>query len=323
MKLICGASNQDLLSISDLCAVYAVAGVHCVDVAADIAVVRAARKGLDWAKNNYGNRPWLMISISDGKDVHFRKASFNPKLCPKECPRPCEKICPAEAIEENQGVNANKCYGCGRCLTACPLGLIREKETNLVIGDYKHLISNIKPDAVEIHTSSGRSKNFEAIIAELISAEVPFRRLAVSCGLEGHNLTVNSLARELWQRHSSITRFGLNPLWQLDGRPMSGDLGKGTSRVSIALWEKMKHLLPPGPIQIAGGTNSHTIEHINNNVGPSGIAFGGMARALIQPYLSQAQEKKMNLRDWPEGLELAVKTAKDLINPWATRRVSL
>ena len=49
VKLICGASNQDLATIGDLCALFAVAGVHCVDVAADLAVVRAAREGLDWA----------------------------------------------------------------------------------------------------------------------------------------------------------------------------------------------------------------------------------------------------------------------------------
>ena len=40
VKLICGASNQDLATIGDLCALFAVAGVHCVDVAADLAVVR-------------------------------------------------------------------------------------------------------------------------------------------------------------------------------------------------------------------------------------------------------------------------------------------
>ena len=48
VKLICGASNQDLTAIADLCALYGAAGVSCVDVAADSAVIRAARQGLDW-----------------------------------------------------------------------------------------------------------------------------------------------------------------------------------------------------------------------------------------------------------------------------------
>ena len=34
VKLICGASNQDLPAIADLCAIYGLAGVHCIDVAA-------------------------------------------------------------------------------------------------------------------------------------------------------------------------------------------------------------------------------------------------------------------------------------------------
>ena len=68
IKLICGASNQDLPLIADLCSVYAAAGVHCVDVAADIAVVEAAKQGLDWTESQIGVRPWLMVSISDGKD---------------------------------------------------------------------------------------------------------------------------------------------------------------------------------------------------------------------------------------------------------------
>jgi hypothetical protein len=41
VKLICGASNQDLAAIEDLCGIYTLAGVHCIDGAADPAVVAA------------------------------------------------------------------------------------------------------------------------------------------------------------------------------------------------------------------------------------------------------------------------------------------
>ena len=114
VKLICGASNQDLPSITDLTAVYAAAGVHCVDVAADPAVIRAARLGLDWAERRFQNRPWLMVSLSDGVDPHFRKAWFDPERCPADCPRPCARVCPADAIPEHSGVDKQRCYGCGR-----------------------------------------------------------------------------------------------------------------------------------------------------------------------------------------------------------------
>ncbi len=108
VKIICGASNEDLPSISDLCALYAAAGVQCIDIAADLAVANAARQGLDWVESRFGVRPWLMMSINDGKDIHFRKAFFNSNLCPPDCLRPCEKVCPAEAIIKEVIEDRNK-----------------------------------------------------------------------------------------------------------------------------------------------------------------------------------------------------------------------
>ena len=45
-KLICGASFQDLPAIHNLSLVYSLAGVDCIDVAADPTVVEAARGGM-------------------------------------------------------------------------------------------------------------------------------------------------------------------------------------------------------------------------------------------------------------------------------------
>jgi len=47
VKLICGASNEDIASIEDLCAIYSAAGVDYIDVAADPSVVAAARNGIN------------------------------------------------------------------------------------------------------------------------------------------------------------------------------------------------------------------------------------------------------------------------------------
>ena len=317
VKLICGASNQDLPSITDLCAVYAAAGVTCVDVAADLAVVNAAQKGLDWVESNLGVRPWLMISVSDGKDSHFRKAYFNPLHCPPDCSRPCERVCPADAI--NHGIIKDRCYGCGRCLPTCPIGIIEEKDQSLSINQFGPLIAQVHPDAVEIHTAPGRTKAFESAVKSILQSQVPLSRIAVSCGLEGHSINAEMLAKELWQRHECLRRHKQKPLWQLDGRPMSGDLGKGTSKFAIYLWKKLRPIAPPGPLQLAGGTNSETINYLSNNDSPEGIAFGGMARKLIQPFLIEAQRKQINLLDWPEGWDQAVKKAQELVHPWIFR----
>ncbi len=325
VKLICGASNQDLPGITDLCAVFAAAGVHCVDVAADAVVVRAARQGFDWVESRGGIRPSLMVSISDGKDDHFRKAWFNPARCPIDCSRPCRYVCPAEAIGEHGGVQPSRCYGCGRCLPSCPLGLIDEHDQRLELRDLGPLLASVRPDAVEIHTAPGRAEAFESTVAAVNSAQLPLWRMGVSCGIEGHGLTAEALASELWQRHACLRRYGQRPLWQLDGRPMSGDVGPGTARVAVALWRKLRPWAPPGPLQLAGGTNAHTITYLSGlsgagENGPAGIAFGGMARKLLQPWLLEAQARHVSLREWPQGWHAALDQAKKLVCPWLSRQ---
>ena len=322
VKLICGASNQDLTTIADLCALFAVAGVHCVDVAADAAVVHAARDGLDWAWVRMRRRPWLMVSVSDGSDAHFRKAAFNPERCPPDCSRPCEKVCPANAIRAGEGVDEQLCYGCGRCWPACPLQLIHSFDRRIGINQLATLLRNLQPDALEIHTAPGRLDAFQCTVEQVCLADVPLRRLSVSCGLEGHHLTLDSLSKELWQRHDILRFHHQRPLWQLDGRPMSGDLGVGTAHAAVKLWKRLQPLAPPGPLQLAGGTNHATIGLVDakgSSVGPAGVAFGGIARTLIQPFLQAAQERGCRLRDWPDGWTRSLQLVQELVVPWLQR----
>ena len=322
VKLICGASNQDLPSIADLCSIYSAAGVHCIDLAADEAVINTARNAIDWVFETHGKKPWLMVSLSDGEDAHFRKAWFNPDLCPSNCSRPCQNICPAEAIKNQGGINANKCYGCGRCIDRCPIGIIEEKDRRLTLQDFAPLLKAIKPDAVEIHTAPGRAKEFEKTIKEIIKVNLQLKRLSVSCGLQGHGINHEQLAEELWIRYEFLKIHKQKPLWQLDGRRMSGDLGAGTAKAAVKLWEKIRPIAPPGPLQLAGGTNEATITYLPDLSGPEGVAFGGKARTIIQPWLIEAQNKQISLKEWPEGWNEALSAAKQLINPWLIRKSS-
>jgi Fe-S-cluster-containing hydrogenase component 2 len=365
VKWIGGASNQDLAAIEDLAGLYSLAGVHCLDLAADPAVVAAARRGIAWAEARGAARPWVMVSLSDGADPHFRKAWFDPARCPLDCPRPCERVCPALAIPAlgheplaisrisqahagaASGVLEERCYGCGRCLSACPLGLIEERDQLLPAAAVAPMLAALRPDAIELHTRIGRAGAFAARLDQVRAAGIPVRSLAVSCGLEvegppptaaaaagagaGEALALrpealaDRLVDELWNRFAQLRAAGLMPLWQLDGRPMSGDVGAGTARSAVGLFLGVAQRLPPGPIQLAGGTNDHTLPLVQGLGLPwramvAGVAFGSVARARLQSLLLQAQKRGGRLLDQVDLLPEASAMADGLVGPWLARR---
>jgi len=235
IKLICGASNEDIDAIEDLCAIYTAAGVDYIDVAAEESIVHAAKKGIDWAKKIFKNSPGLMISISDGSDIHFRKAKFDPLKCPPSCQRPCEKVCPTFAID-NFGIKESKCYGCGRCLNSCPLNLISEYEYNLSKNDLASTLQKIRPNAVEIHTEINRLDSFTKVVSILKSSGMNLDKISISCGLNQSFKKAQEpedLLKAFWERYEILNELDIPLIWQLDGRPMSGDLAPTTSRDAV------------------------------------------------------------------------------------------
>jgi hypothetical protein len=104
---------------------------------------------------------------------------------------------------------------------------------------------------------------------------------------------------------------------------MSGDVGDGTARAAVALLARRHQKMPPGPLQLAGGTNRRSLPLLAAD--PSverrcaGVAFGGVARRQLQPLLLQAQERGKTLLQaadlWPQALALALQ----LVGPWLER----
>lgn len=306
-KLICGASFQHLPAIQNLVLAYALAGADCIDVAADAAVVAAAREALDRAGNlvdaqwQRGDRPWvrplLMVSLNDGDDPHFRKAVFDPNTCPSDCPRPCESICPAQAIAftpAQSGVIAERCYGCGRCVPICPFDTISTQFYRFSPADLLPLVLS-GVDAIEIHTQVGRRDAFERLW-QAIAPVIPHLSLvAVSCpagdGIESY---LRSLYAMMQPQPPVV-------IWQADGRAMSGDIGDGTTHATLRLGQKLLAAELPGYVQLAGGTNGYTVEklrslHLLPPLPPTpsddstskaiaGVAYGSYARTLLSPVL--------------------------------------
>ncbi|HEY9672530.1 MAG TPA: LdpA C-terminal domain-containing domain [Waterburya sp.] len=380
-KLICGASFQDLPAVRNLTLAYTLAGADCIDVAADPAVIASALDALEVANTfgkaaqargfGWGHRPLLMVSLNDGEDPHFRKAEFNPELCPADCLRPCEKICPAQAIvfqstshskpsESSQisaspipsvsiqsftgepnsssppcpqseaskrqksrlldgfsGVIDQRCYGCGRCLPVCPSQLIYPRSYVFAPEAIAQLISPFNVDALEIHTKVGHFADFQRLWKAIAPWVNQLKLLAISCP-DGEDLL-----EYLWALHDLITPLPCPLVWQTDGRPMSGDIGIGATRAAVKLSQKVLSAGLPGYVQLAGGTNAHTVMKLramgllkglkagelkfeNLDISPSnvqpanlqpstqsyvaGVAYGSYARVLLSPILEKLEQ---------------------------------
>ncbi|GJY46223.1 ABC transporter ABCE, iron-sulfur binding protein LdpA [Tanacetum coccineum] len=369
VKLICGASFEDVVDIRNLSLVYTLAGVDCIDSAADGAVVNAVNEGINAARSILPiRRPWVMISVNDDEDLHFRKAEFDPDDCPVDCSRPCEKICPANAIsfqsaleksivnidlglhdyvisdqviyifnaksDMKPGVITERCYGCGRCFPVCPYDKIK---ANSYVRDAKEtskLLERDDVDALEIHTNGRQTDSFKELWNGLGESVNHLRLVAVSLPYVGDSTI--SMMNGMYSILEHDIRC-LN-LWQLDGRPMSGDIGRGATRESIAFGLRLAFAneKPPGFLQLAGGTNAHTVDGLrkqdlfqttksgensrssttsNSNALIGGIAYGGYARKIVGRILSSMESESglAHIESHPEHLLMAVIEALSLV----------
>lgn len=293
-KLICGASYQHLPAVRTLTLAYALAGADCIDVAADPAVIAAAQEGLQDAEHlgqqaqslgfGYRYRPWLMVSLNDGEDPHFRKAEFNGTLCPSDCRRPCETVCPADAIAWSKGISGvidQLCYGCGRCIPICPSDLIYTRSYVYSPDAVAPLVLKKGVDAIEVHTQVGRETDFERLWNSVKPHLSELKLVAISCP-DGEGVV-----EYLKTLYEIITPLPCALIWQTDGRPMSGDIGAGTTLASVKLSQKILAANLPGYVQLAGGTNDYTVAKLRS-VGLLSEVHG---------YRQEKDQKMLGLRD--------------------------
>lgn len=358
-KLICGASYQYLPAIEHLTRIYALAGADCVDVAADPAVIAVARRVLDHLDEfrdrlndrlgfDFTAKPWLMVSLNDGEDPHFRKATFDPQACPPDCSRPCETICPTQAIrfdpvfEKRQqdgfgigsssagaeeiafpsssgvkstvsGVQDDRCYGCGRCLPVCPIQHIGTRSQILAPDRLLPQIMESGVDALELHTQVGHEAVFENLWKAIVPWLPRLKGLAISCSF------APGAVDYLKSLYNLIHPLPCPLIWQADGRPMSGDIGKGTTHAAIDFAQAILQAKLPGYVQLAGGTNAYTVPKLKtlgllqrvpgHSPSIAGIAYGSYARKLLEPLL----EGGCSLS--PEQLMSSIEMARGLIHP--------
>ena len=342
-KLICGASYQHLPAVRSLAVAYSLAGADCIDVAADPAVIAAAQEGIIAAreelkcKNLPDKLPWLMVSVNDAEDPHFRKAKFDLTQCPTDCPQPCVKVCPADAIDLNRGgVVDSLCYGCGRCEPICPQSLVTTHSHISCLPEVIPLIKSLEVDAIEIHTQVEHYDDFKRVWQDVLPIIDSLKLLAISC------TDAPNVIEYLRSLYELISPLPCPLIWQTDGRSMSGDIGKGTTHAAISLAQKVLQAQLPGYVQLAGGTNDYTVRKLKqaNMLGKrdgsaisslSGIGYGSYARAILSPTIAQLEtalqlnpikssknqpmnQLNLKLEQNQKLLKQAVDTAKGLVS---------
>ncbi|XP_068663556.1 uncharacterized protein [Aristolochia californica] len=351
VKLICGASFEDVVDVRNLSLVYTLAGVDCIDCAAEASVVNAVNEGIDAAIQIAPvRRPWVMVSVNDDQDLHFRKAEFDPVNCPPDCSRPCEKVCPADAIlmprlsvdEESPrkyGVITERCYGCGRCIPCCPYDKISAVTYIRDAAATALLLRREDVDAIEIHTNARQTDSFKELWNSLAASIAHLKLVAVSLPDVGES--TDSCMKTLY----SIMKPNLtcHNIWQLDGRPMSGDIGRGTTRETIAFAVRLAAVRdrPCGFLQLAGGTNSHTVDSLkkvglfqkmpkpenfrgktfsirassSSEAVIGGVAYGGYARKIVGRILHELQKEHgiTRIENHPQYLGESMRQAMALV----------
>jgi Fe-S-cluster-containing hydrogenase component 2 len=247
--------------------------------------------------------------------------------------RPADQI--AEQISHQVFITPDLCYGCGRCLNVCPSNLITAKEqvyrpeflwedleldslpkdngkdngTDAALtGVSGQKSSQVMIDAIEIHTQPHRVQEFHAFWQRISPIVPTLSLMAVSfpdCDdLEAY---LRALLECMEPRPQHL-------IWQTDGRPMSGDIGAGTTHAALHLARKVLDFqLPMGFVQLAGGTNHTTVAKMRQQgIKAAGIAYGSYGRKILADLLDRHQG---NLEDYPEILDQAVKIARSLVEP--------
>lgn len=130
-------------------------------------------------------------------------------------------------------------------------------------------------DAVEIHTSGRHTDLFSDLWRSLGDSVGHVKLVAVSLPDVGESsIDVMYEIYSIMEAHLQC-----HNLWQLDGRPMSGDIGQGATRKTIAFATRLASILekPHGFYQLAGGTNSQTVDYLKKV---------GLFQTMIAPGIS-------------------------------------
>lgn len=296
-KLVCGAGNEDVDEVEKLVALYSKAGCEIFDLSANIDVIKAAKRGLEFAgikENRY-----LCVSVGIKGDPHVSKAIINDNC--KKC-RKCEFVCPQNAIK-NFEVNQIKCIGCSKCTTVCNEKAIEKIDKAKELKEILPKIIEEGIDCIELHASDDNEKETLDKWNEIKSMFKGLKSLCIDRSKLGNEGVINRILK---------LSNGEKIIVQADGHPMSGekDNFKATLQ-AVAMAEIIRNANIPNLFLIlSGGTNSKTSKLTKMcEISINGVAMGSFARKIVKEYVAE----KNFLHD-PVRFNTALEIAQNLVN---------
>jgi len=298
LKIICGAGNKNLREITNLCALYAVAGCRFFDVNASVEAIKAAKEGLKYAGKQKSS--FICVSVGTKNDPHFLKCSIDRAKC-TNCGY-CEKICPQKAVigdKEFFTINPDNCIGCQKCVKICNNKAIKAKSEELPLSEIIPSLLKEGFDCLEYHIVTDNEHdiiNGWNTLTKIYNGPVSICLDRSKFG----NEKINKYLREMKVSYNNLF------IIQADGAPMSGGEDDfGTTLQAVATADIIDKFNISPYIFISGGTNSKTKELAKLcGIETTGISIGSFARKIVREYIENDNfltDKKI----FNEALEIA------------------
>jgi ferredoxin len=304
VKLIAGGSLTDANIVAQCAAIYASAGVPCVDIAPVPYIIEQVVAG--WQAMGFADdeQPLLMVSLPLDPDPHFRKIELNAADC-IAC-GVCTPLCPTEALtlatppEEPTTtpptppllIDQPMCYGCGRCVPVCPTDALTMLPSQLKQASVVKALAHPAVGAVEIHTRYADI----ALLPEFMAMYEPLLvgKAIALCFQPSIVEATQWLAFVEWWEDWAENNIPLPIVLQIDGKPMGGTNSQQSAVPAIKEAMAAKALIDgnlpdfSGWITLSGGMNQYTgalLKNYQAKEAIAGMGVGTMARQLVWPWL--------------------------------------